>query len=186
MSRPAEARILFQLSGSIACYKACDLISRLVQRGIEVQTVASAGALRFVGEATLEGLSGRPVFTDVYEPGRMMDHVRLARRADVALLCPASADALNRLAAGLAGDAIGALFLAWEIADKPYLVAPAMNATMWSHPATRASCKRLAGFGAQILPVAAGRLACGESGEGRLSAVDDIEAAVLAALGRSP
>lgn len=184
MSRPPESRVLFQLSGSIACYKACDLISRLVQRGIEVQTVASAGALRFVGAATLEGLSGRPVFTDVYEPGRMMDHVRLARWADAALLCPASADAISRLAAGLAGDAIGALFLAWEIADKPYLVAPAMNTAMWSHPATRASCERLAGYGARILPVAAGRLACGESGEGRLSALEDIEAEVARALGQ--
>ncbi|MGQ0429788.1 MAG: flavoprotein [Gammaproteobacteria bacterium] len=186
MSPPAEPRVLFQLTGSIACYKACELISRLVQRGVEVQTVASAAALRFVGASTLEGLSGRPVFTDVHEAGRMMDHVRLARWADAALLCPASADALNRLAAGLAGDAIGTLFLAWEIGARPYLIAPAMNSSMWSHPATRASCERLAGYGARILPVAAGRLACGESGEGRLSGIDDIEAALLAALGRAP
>lgn len=186
MSPPAEPRLLFQLSGSIACYKACELISRLVQRGIEVQTVASAGALRFVGTATLEGLTGRPAFTDTFEPGRMMDHIRLARWADAALLCPASADALNRLAAGLAGDAIGALFLAWEISEKPYLAAPAMNASMWAHPATRAACERLAAWGACILPVAAGRLACGESGEGRLPVLEDIEAQVLRALGRSP
>lgn len=186
MSRQPEPRVLFQLSGSIACYKACELISRLVQRGFEVQTVASAAALRFVGAATLEGLTGRPPLTDAFQAGRMMDHIRLARWADAALLCPASADALGRLAAGLAGDAIGALFLAWEIADKPYLIAPAMNTTMWNHPATRASCERLAGFGVRILPVAAGRLACGESGDGRLCALDDIEAGLLRALGRSP
>ena len=129
--RPSEAHrqcritkhrgLLFQLTGSIACFKACELVSRLAKRGIAVQTVASAGALRFVGAATLEGLTGRTPFTDLYEAGRTMDHIRLARWADVALLCPATANSMNRLAAGLADDAIGALFLAWEPAKKPYL-----------------------------------------------------------------
>ena len=85
-----------------------------------------------------------------------MDHIHLARWADVALLCPATANSMNRLAAGLADDPIGALFLAWEIQKKPYLIAPAMNATMWDHPATRASRERLAGFGARLLPVGDG------------------------------
>ncbi len=155
MSNDDGHKILFQLTGSIACFKACDLISRLAKRGFAVQTVASAGALRFVGAATLEGLTGRPPFTDLYETGRTMDHIRLARWADLALLCPATANSLNRLAAGLADDAIGALFLAWEIGDKPYLVAPAMNATMWDHPATRAARERLAGFGARLVANAA-------------------------------
>ena len=175
-------RLLFQLTGSIACFKACELISRLAKRGVAVQTVASAGALRFVGAATLEGLTGRTPFTDLYEAGRTMDHIRLARWANVALLCPATANSLNRLAAGLADDAIGALFLAWELERKPYLVAPAMNATMWDHPATLASRERLAGFGARLLPVGDGRLACGEQGEGRLLEVDGLEKHVLAAL----
>ena len=90
-------RVLFQLSGSIAAYKACSLISRLVQEGREVQVACTQGALQFVGSATLEGLTGRPVFSDVYERGRMMDHIHLAKWADVAILCPASADAINRL-----------------------------------------------------------------------------------------
>ena len=184
MSSDAEPKILFLLSGSIACYKACELISRLTRRGAAVQTVASAGALRFVGAATLEGLSGRPVFGDVFEEGRMMDHIRLARWADAAILCPASADAIGRLAAGLAGDAIGTLYLAWEIARKPWLVAPAMNTSMWNHPATRAACETLSGHGARFVPVADGRLACGEAGEGRLSEADAIERELLAALGR--
>jgi phosphopantothenoylcysteine synthetase/decarboxylase len=182
MSDKSGRHILFQLTGSIACFKACDLISRLAKRGHAVQTVASAGALRFVGAATLEGLTGRPPFTDLYEPGRTMDHIRLARWADLALLCPATANSLNRLAAGLADDAIGALFLAWEIRKKPYLVAPAMNATMWDHPATRGARERLAAFGARLLPVGDGRLACGEQGEGRLLEVDELEKLVLAAL----
>lgn len=182
MSNKREPQILFLLTGSIACYKACDLISRLVKRGCAVQAVASAGALRFVGAATLEGLTGRAPFTDLYQSGRAMDHIHLARWADVALLCPATANSMNRLAAGIADDAIGALFLAWEIAAKPWLIAPAMNATMWEHPATRASRQQLAGYGAQLLPVGEGALACGESGEGRLLEVAEIEAALLQAM----
>jgi phosphopantothenoylcysteine synthetase/decarboxylase len=185
MSDDAGRRILFQLTGSIACFKACELISRLAKRGFAVQTVASAGALRFVGAATLEGLTGRAPFTDLYEPGRAMDHIYLARWADLAILCPATANSMNRLAYGLADDPIGALFLAWEIAKKPYLIAPAMNATMWDHPATRAARERLGSLGAQLLPVGDGRLACGEAGEGRLLEVADIEALVVAALERA-
>ena len=183
MSDKREHRILFQLTGSIACFKACDLISRLTKRGFSVQTVASAGALRFVGAATLEGLTGRIPFTDLYAAGQTMDHIHLARWADVALLCPATANSMNRLAAGLADDPIGALFLAWEIASKPYLIAPAMNAAMWDHPATRASHERLIAFGARLLPVGDGRLACGEHGEGRLAEVAEIEDALLKVLG---
>ncbi len=184
MSARHDPRILFQLTGSIACFKACELISRLVKKGCAVQTVASTGALRFVGAATLEGLTGRTPFSDLYAAGRTMDHIHLARWADAALLCPATANALNRLAAGIADDAIGALFLAWEIGEKPYLIAPAMNAAMWDHPATRASRERLAGFGARLLPVGDGRLACGEAGEGRLLEVAEIEDALLKALDR--
>jgi phosphopantothenoylcysteine decarboxylase/phosphopantothenate--cysteine ligase len=183
MSNTREPQVLFLLTGSIACFKACELVSRLVKRGCAVQTVASAGALRFVGTATLEGLTGRPPFTDLYQSGRLMDHIHLARWADAALVCPATANSLNRMAAGLADDALGALFLAWEIAAKPWLIAPAMNAAMWEHPATRASRQRLAEYGARLLPVGDGRLACGESGEGRLLEVADIETELLAALG---
>jgi phosphopantothenoylcysteine decarboxylase/phosphopantothenate--cysteine ligase len=183
MSHATEPRVLFLLTGSIACYKACELVSRLVKRGCAVQTVASTGALRFVGEATLEGLTGRPPFTDLYRAGQVMDHIRLARWADAALLCPATANSLNRLAAGLADDTIGALYLAWEIAAKPWLIAPAMNTTMWDHPATRASRQALAAHGARLLPVGEGALACGESGEGRLLEVADIEAELLRAIG---
>ncbi len=183
MSNTRESRVLFLLTGSIACFKACELISRLAKRGVAVQTVASAGALQFVGAATLEGLTGRPPFTDLYQASRAMDHIHLARWADAALVCPATANSMNRLAAGLAEDAIGALFLAWEIAAKPWLIAPAMNASMWDHPATRASRQRLADYGARLLPVGDGRLACGESGEGRLAQVTEIEAALLQALG---
>jgi phosphopantothenoylcysteine decarboxylase/phosphopantothenate--cysteine ligase len=183
MSNVRESKLLFLLTGSIACFKACELISRLAKRGIAVQTVASAGALKFVGAATLEGLTGRPPFTDLYADGRAMDHINLARWADAALVCPATANSLNRFAAGLADDPAGALFLAWELAKKPWLIAPAMNASMWDHPATRASRQKLAEHGARLLPVGDGRLACGETGEGRLLEVAEIETELLKVLG---
>ncbi len=131
----SRSNILFVLSGSIACYKACDAISRLVQRGHRVRTVATPAALRFVGASTLEGLTGEKVATDVFEPGAALDHIALARWADLAIVCPATANTLNRMAAGLADDLAGALLLAFE-RNKPLLVAPAMNPLMWSHPAT--------------------------------------------------
>lgn len=171
------ARILFKLSGSISAWKACAVISRLVQDGHEVQTVASAAALRFVGAATLEGLTGRSVASDLWEHGRAMDHINLTKWADVVVLCPATANTLNKLAAGTGDDLLSALFLAhdWR---KPYLIAPAMNPAMWSHPATIESCDRLKSWGVRILPVGRGRLACGDEGEGRLSEPEEILAAI--------
>lgn len=179
-------RILFQISGSIAAYKACSVISALVQQGHELQCVATRSGLEFVGEATLEGLTGRPVFTDTFEPGRRMDHIHLAKWAELAVLCPASAGALNRLSAGLADDAIGTLFLAWELGRKPYFVAPAMNQQMWRHPATQASLARLEGWGVRVLPTAEGHQACGDQGPGRLLEPQEILARLTDVFGGLP
>src|SRR5881628_3332592 len=102
------SNILFVLSGSIACYKACDAISQLVQRGHRVRAVATEAALRFVGVATLEGLTGEKVATDIFASGAALDHIALARWADLVIVCPATANTLNRMAAGLADDLAGA------------------------------------------------------------------------------
>lgn len=177
------ARLLFLLSGSISCYKACHAISRLVQAKIEVQTVATPGALRFIGAATLEGLTGRAPFIDLWAPGRAMDHIDLARWANLAVLCPATANTLNRLASGLADDPVGALFLAWELKRKPWWVAPAMNSAMLAHPATQTSLHALATMGVRVLPGEAGALACGEIGAGRLIEPDSLVLQILAELG---
>lgn len=176
-----SARILFQLTGSIAAFKACQAISRLVQDGFEVQTVASAAALRFVGPATLEGLTARPVATEVFADGAHMDHINLIRWADVAVLCPASANTINKLASGLGDDLISTLFLAHRF-DKPYLVVPAMNTAMFQHPATQRSLRQLREWGLEVLGTGAGALACGEVGEGRLLEPDAIVAAIRAAV----
>ena len=98
----SRSDVLFFLTGSIACYKACTVISRLAQAGVTVQTVATPAALRFIGPATLEALSGRPVFSDMWESGRALDHIEFARQASLALVCPATGNTINRLSAGLA------------------------------------------------------------------------------------
>ncbi|AHF89747.1 phosphopantothenoylcysteine decarboxylase [Opitutaceae bacterium TAV5] len=169
-----KSRILFALTGSIACYKACFAISKLVQAGYEVRTVATPAALQFVGNATLEGLTGQPVYSDFWQPGRAMDHIDLARWADLAIVCPATANTINRLAAGLADDAIGPLFLAWEIRKKPWWIAPAMNVVMYQNRITQASLRKLADLGARVLGTGTGALACGEEGPGRLLEPDEI------------
>jgi phosphopantothenoylcysteine decarboxylase/phosphopantothenate--cysteine ligase len=177
------SQILFILSGSIACYKACDAISKLVQRGHRVRAVATEAALRFVGVATLEGLTREKVGTDLFAPGDALDHINLARWADVTVVCPATANTLNAMTAGLAPDLAGALLLAHEW-HKPLIVAPAMNPVMWTHPATRASVEKLRSWGVRFIDVGAGRTACGETGEGRLAEPTDIVAAIEAALTR--
>lgn len=166
--KPARpARILFQLSGSIACFKACAVLSSLVQKGYDIEVVASPSALEFVGAATLEGLTGKKTHTGVFARGEYMNHIRLMRWADVVVLCPASANKINQLSLGLGDDLIATLFLAHDFL-KPYIIAPAMNEKMYTHPATVAALERLTSFGVDVLTTAPGALACGEVGLGRL------------------
>lgn len=175
----SSKRILFKMAGSIAAYKAVQVLSDLVKEGHEIEVVASKSFLKFIGPATVEGITGKPLRLGMYDSGRAMDHINLDRWADLVILCPASAGSINRLAAGLANDLIGALFLAHDF-SKPYLVAPAMNTFMYQHPATQASIKRLQSWGVEVLSTATGSLACGEYGEGRLLEPKEILQAIKA------
>lgn len=177
----SKSKVLFMMTGSIACYKACQVISRLVQNDVEVQVVATPSALKFVGNATLEGLSGKPVVSDMYASGNVMDHIHLMRWADVILVAPATASFINKAAQGVGDDLVQTLFLAHDF-KKPFLVAPAMNTSMWSHPVTQKSMEALRGMGLQILDSASGILACGEEGWGRLLEPDLILKFTLEAL----
>ncbi len=176
-----KSKILFQLSGSIACFKACALLSMLVKDGHEVEVVATASALKFVGEATLEGLAGRRVHKATFEAGTYMSHIHLVRWADVILLCPASANTLNKMSSGIGDDLVTTLFLAHDF-KKPYLVVPAMNQSMYAHPATQASLKTLGDWGLQVLATGSGALACGENGEGRMLEPEEIHTQLSLAL----
>jgi phosphopantothenoylcysteine decarboxylase/phosphopantothenate--cysteine ligase len=177
------SKIAFALTGSIAGYKACEAISRLVQAGHSVRAVASESALKFVGVATLEGLTGQRVLTDIFEQGAAMEHIHLTRWADAVIVCPCTANTLNKFAAGLGDDLVGALFLAHD-RSKPFLVAPAMNPAMWGHPATQDSVEKLGRWGVRFISVGEGRTACGEIGEGRLAEPTEIVAALERSLAR--
>lgn len=182
------SKILFAVSGSIASFKAAQTVSKLVQNGHEVQVAATRAALNFVGTATWEGLTDKPVLHDVFENGRQMDHIHVARWADVLILCPASASSIARWASGAASDFPSTLYLAFE-RSKPVLIAPAMNKEMWAHPAVQGNLEKLRDWGARVIEPEVGALACGETGDGRLASPEKIIEALetaLAAESRTP
>ncbi|MFN3873119.1 MAG: bifunctional phosphopantothenoylcysteine decarboxylase/phosphopantothenate--cysteine ligase CoaBC [Ignavibacterium sp.] len=169
----SKYKILFQITGSIAAYKSAYLISKLVQNNFDVQTIATRSALKFIGQATLEGLTSKPVLTDQFQTGQMMAHINLIKWADIIVIAPASANTINKMANGIADNLITSLFLAYNF-DKPYLIAPAMNSNMFEHPATQSSMMKLKNWGLQILPVQSGYLACGDYGSGKMLEPDMI------------
>ena len=162
-----NARVLVLMSGSISAYKVCHVLSRLKQAGHEIEVVASPWALKFIGEATIEGLTGRPVRKAMFGSGAHMAHINLIRWADLAIVCPATANTINKLASGIGDDLMTTLFLAHDFV-KPWLIAPAMNTKMYHHPVTQASVQKLRAMGCEILETASGVLACGEIGDGKL------------------
>jgi phosphopantothenoylcysteine decarboxylase/phosphopantothenate--cysteine ligase len=174
-------KILFKITGSIAAYKSAYLISKLVQNNCEVKVVATEDALKFIGSATLEGLTGCPVYTDSFAPNQVMSHINLDKWADIVIVCPATANTINKFANGIADNLLTSLFLAHDW-SKPYLIAPAMNTLMYQHPATQASLKKLEEWGVVILPTAEGYLACGDTGRGKLLEPDEIYERIFVAL----
>ncbi len=163
----SKGNIVLQVTGSIAAFKAGTLLSTLVKNGYDVQCVASDGGLKFLGEATLEGISGKAVKRSTFKTGEMMDHINLAKWADLFITYPASANNINRLNCGLADDLIGATYLANNF-NKPYLIAPAMNVEMYDHPRVKQSIKELEKLGCYIFDTEDGLLACGDVGKGRV------------------
>ncbi len=163
----SKGNIVLQVTGSIAAFKAGTLLSSLVKEGFSVQCVATESALKFLGEATLEGISGRAIKTSTFKPGEMMDHINLVKWADLFVTYPASANTINRLDNGLADDLIGATYLANNF-KKPYLIAPGMNTEMLAHPRTQQSISNLTRHGCYFFDTEEGLLACGDVGKGRV------------------
>jgi len=165
--------IVVGVTGSIAAYKAADLVSKLGKHGFEVHVAMTHGAQEFVTPLTFQTLSKNPVITSVFEdaPGWKPGHVDLADRADLLLIAPATANIIAELAHGLAGNPIGEIALATLA---PVLIAPAMNGKMWQHAATQANVQLLAARGVEFIGPEEGILACGYEGLGRLWNVDDI------------
>jgi phosphopantothenoylcysteine decarboxylase/phosphopantothenate--cysteine ligase len=162
-------RLVLGITGGIAAYKSCELVRLCVKAGIAVDVVMTEAATRFVTPATFQALSGRPVWTDLWdarEP-RSMAHIELSRGAAGILVAPASADFMAKLANGFADDLLSTLCLARQ-PGSPLLVAPAMNVEMWQQLPTRRNVTRLAEDGVTILGPGKGEQACGETGDGRM------------------
>jgi phosphopantothenoylcysteine decarboxylase/phosphopantothenate--cysteine ligase len=161
------SRILLGISGGIAAYKACELVRALIRAGHEVRVVATSHALEFVSPLTLQTLSGHPVRSELFSltDESEISHIDLADWADVAVIAPATASVIAKLAAGLADDLLTTVCLATRAR---LLVAPAMNVNMYRHPATQENLDRLAKRGVHLVGPDAGQLACGWEGEGRL------------------
>ncbi len=171
----AGRHLVLGVSGGIACYKSCTLARRLTEAGAAVDVILTAAAAEFVRPVTFEGLTGRPVLTSLWERGRALAHLGLAKHPDLLILAPATADLLARAAMGMADDLLTAVLLA---RTGPVLCAPAMNDAMYAHPATRANAKALAAHGWHFVGPETGPLAEGPSERpGRMSEPEAIFAA---------
>ena len=175
-------RVLLAVCGGIAAYKACEVLRGLQKAGCEVRVTMTADAEKFVGAATFEALSGAPVATSLYgHPASAIPHIDLAEWADAAVVVPATANVMAKMACGIADDCLTTTLLAcWGCC--PVLVAPGMNVHMWQNPATQANVAALRERGVRFAGPDSGRLACGDVGEGKLAPVDQIVAAALALL----
>lgn len=174
MEQEKNKRILLGITGGIAAYKAAELLRLLIKQNIEVQVVMTEAACHFITTTTMQGLSGKSVFTDQWDASvpNSMAHINLSRAAEAIVIAPASADFIAKLAHGLADDLLSALCLARAC---PLIIAPAMNREMWLNAATQRNVAQLIADGVQVLGPDSGVQACGEEGMGRM-----LEAAELA------
>lgn len=166
-------KIVLGMCGGIAAYKSAYLVRELTRLGAEVRVVMTTAAQQFITPMTMQALSGYEVRCELLDSQaeRAMGHIELARWADYLLIAPASANCLAKLAHGLADDLLSTLYL---VAETPVFVCPAMNRSMWAHPATRANCELLDHRGVVIIGPDEGSQACGELGFGRMSREDTI------------
>jgi phosphopantothenoylcysteine decarboxylase/phosphopantothenate--cysteine ligase len=171
------SRVLLIISGSIAAYKALELIRLLRKDGVTVDAILTGGGAKFITPLAVSALTGRPTYTDLWslKDEVEMGHIRLSREADLIIAAPASADLIARMAQGRADDLAAATLLA---SNKPIYLAPAMNGEMWRKPATQRNLTQLQADGVRLIAPGAGEMACGEVGEGRMAEPEEIFAAL--------
>lgn len=179
MGQEQTKRIVLGITGGIAAYKAAELLRLLMKQGVEVQVAMTEAACHFITPTTMQGLSGKPVFTDQWDASvpNSMAHINLSRAADAIVIAPASADFIAKLAHGLADDLLSTLCLARNC---PLLIAPAMNREMWLNAAAQRNIAQLRTDGVQVLGPDSGVQACGEQGMGRMLEAEDLARDVLA------
>lgn len=184
MSTISAKHVILGVTGSIAAYKACEIASTLTKAGVKVTPVMTRSAQQLVGPATLEGLTGNRVITDMIESGQNanIDHIAVAQSADVFLVAPATANILGKAAYGIADDWLTTALLATHA---PILFAPAMNSTMYAHPAVQENIATLTQRGCQFIGPASGMLACKTDGPGRMVEAEEIVEAVWSILRHS-
>jgi phosphopantothenoylcysteine decarboxylase/phosphopantothenate--cysteine ligase len=160
--------ILLGVSGGVAAYKAAALASGLVQAGAAVSVIMTPSAKRFIGATTFEALTGRPVYSDLFSPREhhQGEHIGLAGRAELAIVAPATAQTLARLAHGLADDLLATTLLCFT---GPVLLAPAMNCEMWAKASLQRNVATLASDGFELIDPGEGWLSCGQVGAGRMA-----------------
>ena len=176
-------RVLLGVTGGVAAYKSVLLLRLMTEAGADVRVVMTPSATRFVGPDTFAALSRHPVHSDVFDRTDAVLHVRLAHEADVAVVAPATANVLAKLALGIADDLLTSTLLE---AQCPLVLAPAMHTGMWSSPATQANVRLLVVRGAHMVGPADGALAAGDEGTGRMAEPPEILVAILDALSREP
>lgn len=177
-------RVLLGVTGGIACYKSCEIVSSLRKLGAQVDVVMTEHACQFVSPMTFESLSGNRVVSDMFARPEKWDiaHVSLAQRADLCVIAPATANVLAKLAYGIADDMLTTTALALRA---PLIVAPAMNTAMYEHPATQTNLRVLRARGVEILEPDSGRLACGDVGKGKMAEPAQIVECICARLTRT-
>lgn len=173
--------IIVGVTGGIAAYKTAALVSDLVQSGLGVSVVMTAGGRKFVGPATFRALTGRPVYTRTFDPSHfpLGPHIELARLAQVLCVVPATADFLAKAAHGIADDLLSTLLLSFS---GPIVLAPSMNSEMWSKPAVQRNVAQLQADGLHIVQPGQGWLSCREQGPGRMAEPAQIKIAILSLL----
>jgi len=179
--------VLLCVSGGISCYKSAALASRLVQSGAGVTVAMTEAATRFVTPLTFQTLTGRQVYSSMWQSAESFQagHIALAELADLMVIAPATANLMAKLAAGIADELVGALALS-ATGQCPILIAPAMNTRMWQAPATQANLVRLTDWGVHVVGPGEGYLACGTRGVGRMAEPDEILAAAAKLLTQKP
>jgi phosphopantothenoylcysteine decarboxylase/phosphopantothenoylcysteine decarboxylase/phosphopantothenate--cysteine ligase len=174
--------VVLGISGSIAAYKAADIANTLTKEGVAVHVIMTRAALHFITPITMQTLTGRKVYTDMFQEMDSEDvrHISLAKSADVLLIAPATANIIAKIAAGIADDYLSTVALAaWR---KPLFIAPAMNTAMWENPVTGDNLAALKARGAVIIEPRESRLACGDLGKGAMADVSDIVKTVRTAI----
>lgn len=187
MSDLKDARILVGVTGGIAAYKTATLVSRLVQAGAQVTVAMTEAATRFITPLTFQALSGRPVYTSQWEHIESQDpqHVSLARATTLAVVAPCTMDCMAKLATGRTDDVVTLILSAIDQRETPVLLAPSMNAVMWTQPSTQRNLATLRGDGFRFIGPAEGWQACRTVGTGRMSEPEEIVAEIRRVLGEA-